>query len=69
MFHVPDSYNPGKLVEICHFDRTRGGSFKNFEQFKSYVYERILMAERHETDEWFKVDGIAERMPHGNDLL
>lgn len=62
-FEVEDTYNPGNIVKIGMREKLRL-PIMSLEQFEHQVLDAIDRAERHETREWFKVDGVMKYDPH-----
>ena len=66
-FRVPNTYaeDPNLREEIkIGMHHILRGPFMTIEQFERAVLEAIDRAERHETREWFRVDGAMKYDPH-----
>ena len=56
-----DGFSP---IVIYHSNIIDNRFVRNFDDFKNYVIERILQMERHETNEFLKIDGKLIHDPH-----
>ena len=65
IFKVEDvgGHKPG-LNEVIHTNSIHCMHFDTRDDVIRYMRDRIHDAERHEADEWFKVNGIAPYYPH-----
>lgn len=41
--------------------------FKDKEALLAFIFDRLIVAERHETQEWFRYEGKPVYDPHGNE--
>jgi hypothetical protein len=65
---VENSYNPGEKIKVGF--RTEIPEFFNERddhKFIEWVFQTIMKWERHEAQEWFKLDGVPLDDPHKND--
>lgn len=62
-FITEDSWRPGQTTKIGMRTQLRQPVL-NTDQFEHLVLQFLDQAERHETREWFKVDGVAKFDPH-----
>lgn len=60
--HALDSLNPGETVRLPHMFPIP--SILSVNRFYLWVAERLTDCERHESREWFKVDGMRYLDPH-----
>jgi hypothetical protein len=65
----PDTYHPEKMTRIVHHFIVPAASY-NERSWRRWLFERILEVERHESAEFFQIDGVRPYAPHhgpGND--
>lgn len=65
----PDSYDVEKIIRVMHYFPVPPAAF-NYVSWQRWLFERILDIERHESAEYFKIDGDRPYAPHhgpGND--
>lgn len=56
--HVPDSCLPGEYTDVLHLFPVLPAAYGR-EAWEDWVLECIQMVEKHETMEFFQVDGVA----------
>jgi hypothetical protein len=62
---VPDTYDPGREVEILHTGRVPSYLLDDDEEtFIHWLAHFLQGVERHESREWFRVDGAIYDDPH-----
>lgn len=62
-FDTEDTYNPGRTIKIGFRDKLRM-PIVSLEQFERQILDMIDRVERHETREWFRIDGVMKYDPH-----
>ena len=66
---TPDSYHPEELRRVMHYMPVPPAAFDR-RSWRRWLFEQILLVERHEACEFFQVDGTRPYAPHhgpGND--
>lgn len=66
---TPDSYHPEELRRVMHYMPVPPAAFDR-RSWRRWLFEQILLVERHEACEFFQVDGARPYAPHhgpGND--
>jgi len=66
---TPDSYHPEELRRVMHYMPVPPAAFDR-RSWRRWLFEQILLVERHECCEFFQVDGARPYAPHhgpGND--
>lgn len=64
-----DSYNPGRGLNVVHHMLVPPAVY-NEVSWRRWLFEQVLLVERHEACEFFKIDGKRPYAPHhgpGND--
>lgn len=59
---LEDTYNPGSKVLVA--EKSIFPNFLTPSEVARFIYRCILDLERHETEEWFRVDGVRIYDPH-----
>lgn len=66
---TPDSYHPERLRSVMHYMPVPPAAF-NEQSWRRWIFEQVLLVERHEACEFFQVGGERPFAPHhgpGND--
>jgi hypothetical protein len=50
--HGPDSYHPEKMISVNHFMLVPPAAYDE-RSWRAWLFEQILLVERHEACEWF----------------
>ncbi len=58
-----DSYNPDTTFQVVHYMIVPSASY-NEASWKRWLFDQILLVERHEACEYFKIDGHRPYAPH-----
>lgn len=67
---VPSSYNPmqlipvGKSVDVPDYLIERAESIEGQERFYNWLFNHLMSFEKHEAQEWFKINGTPFNDPH-----
>ena len=64
-----DSYHPEDAYRVNHYMPVPPAAY-NEQSWRRWLFEQILLVERHECCEFFKIDGLRPYAPHhgpGND--
>jgi hypothetical protein len=62
---VPDSYTPDALITVNHYMLVPPAAY-NYDSWKRWLFDQILLVEQHEAAEFFILDGIRPYAPnHG----
>jgi hypothetical protein len=63
---VEDSYHPGQQIKIGRRQSVPIHVVERMDRrfFLEWIFRAIIDAERHEAQEWFKVDGVVFDDPH-----
>jgi hypothetical protein len=65
----PDTYHPEKIIRVNHYFPVPPAAY-DYRSWRRWLLEQILLVERHETLEFFQIDGVRPYAPHhgpGND--
>jgi hypothetical protein len=61
----PDSYHPEKQISVCHYMLVPPAAF-DVRSWRRWLFDQILLVERHEACEFFSIDGDKPYAPsHG----
>ena len=69
LINVPDSYHPENMFQVMHYMIVPPAAF-NERSWCRWLLDQILLVERHETCEFFQIDGHRPYAPNhgpGND--
>lgn len=62
---TPDSYNHGDTISVAHYFAVPPATY-NIDSWRRWLFEQILLVERHEAMEFFEIDGVKPFAPnHG----
>lgn len=64
---TPDSLNPDQNRTTQHQFKMPDGGFADDRELARWVLNSLFLAERHETCEFFTLDGVAVFWPHHQD--
>lgn len=65
----PNSYQPEQMRRVMHYMPVPPASYDE-RSWRRWLFEQILLVERHEACEFFQIDGVRPYAPHhgpGND--
>lgn len=65
----PNSYQPERMQSVIHYMPVPPAAYDE-RSWRRWLFEQILLVERHEACEFFQIDGIRPYAPHhgpGND--
>lgn len=61
----PDSYHPQRMISVNHYFPVPPAAY-DVRSWRRWLFEQILLVERHEAMEWFRIDGERPYAPsHG----
>lgn len=60
---VPDSYHPEHMFTVLHYMIVPAASY-NEQSWKRWLFDQILLVERHEACEFFMIDDFRPYAPH-----
>jgi hypothetical protein len=66
---APDTYHPETIVRVNHFFPVPPAAY-DARSWRRWLFEQILLVEKHEAMEFFQIDGVRPYAPHhgpGND--
>lgn len=66
---TPDSYHPDSLRSVMHYMPVPPAAFDE-RSWRRWLFEQVLLVERHEACEFFQIGGVRPYAPHhgpGND--
>ncbi len=63
LLETEDSYNPGSTFRVVHYMIVPAASY-NESSWKRWLFEQVLLVERHEAAEYFKIDDHRPYAPH-----
>lgn len=69
LIETPNSYNPEQLRQVMHYMQVPAAAY-NEQSWRHWLLEQVLLVERHETLEFFEIDGVKPYAPNhgpGND--
>lgn len=62
---TPDSYHPDQTITVAHYMPVPPAAFDS-RSWRRWLFEQILLVERHEACEFFLIDGVRPYAPsHG----
>lgn len=69
LIEAPDTYHPENTIRVIHYMLVPPASYDE-RSWRRWLFEQILLVERHEAAEFFQIDGERPYAPHhgpGND--
>lgn len=63
LLETEDSYNPGAPFRVVHYMIVPSASYNEI-SWKRWLFDQILLVERHEAAEYFKIDDSRPYAPH-----